>query len=180
MAVMKFRIISFVACLCFLFVANTRAQNAAEVAAGLRAQLAEVKAQQADLQQRLLTLDEALKPENIQNSLAGVGSTRPEELRAQRRRQLEKEKAGVVAQLERLAASQQRLENAVAAADAAAYQQSAQPNNQTKGPNTSASDTVGSPKPARHQRRSRRIKKKKTAQKAVSLQVPNALPLTWS
>src|SRR6185437_8145161 len=74
------------------------------------------------------TLDEALKPENIQNSLAGVGSTHPEDLREQRRRQLEKEKAGVVAQLERLAASQRRLENAVAAADAAAYQQSAQPN----------------------------------------------------
>jgi hypothetical protein len=180
MAAMKFRIISisFVACLCFLLVPSTRAQNAAEVAAGLRAQLAEVKAQQADLQQRLLTLDEALKPENIQNSLAGVGSTRPEELREQRRRQLEKEKAGVVAQLERLAASERRLENAVAAADAAAYQQSALPTSQTKGPNTS--DAVDLPKPARQHRRPRRVKKKKHAQKSVSLQVPNAPRLTWS
>lgn len=126
---MKFQIAGIVACLCLLVVPTALGQqSAAEVAAGLRAQLEDVKAQQADLQQRLLTLDEALKPESIANSLAGVGSTHPEDLREQRRRQLEKEKAGVVAQLERLATSQRRLENAVATADAAAYQQSAQPN----------------------------------------------------
>lgn len=154
---MMLRIVLVIAC-CFLFCASAAGQNAAEVAAGLRAQLDDVKAQQAELQTRLLVLDEALKPENIQNSLAGIGSTRPEDLREQRRRQLEKEKAGVVAQLERLGVSQRRLENAVATAEAAAYQQSAQPNTQAKGPN--ASDTVDLPKPTKQTRRTRRVRKK--------------------
>ena len=163
---MTFRISLIFSCLCLLFVVNTHAQNAAEVAAGLRAQLADVKAQQSELQQRLLTLDEALKPENIQNSLAGVGSTHPEELREQRRRQLEKEKAGVVAQLERLGASERRLENAVAAAEAAAYQQSAQPSPPAKGPN--AADAVELPKPIRRTRHPKKTKSKRVTRKTVS------------
>jgi len=65
--------------------AQTRAQ---EKAATLRAELAEVETKQAELQTRLQSLDEKLKPENIENSLAGVGSTHPENLREQRRRQL--------------------------------------------------------------------------------------------
>lgn len=159
---MKLQVVGIVACLFLLAVPTALGQqSAAEVAAGLRAQLEDVKAQQADLQQRLLTLDEALKPESIANTLAGVGSTHPEDLREQRRRQLEKEKAGVVAQLERLATSQRRLENAVATAEAAAYQQSAQPNNQVRGPN--ASDVVDLPKPVRQHRRSRRVKKKRVS-----------------
>jgi oligoendopeptidase F len=149
------------ALLCTLSLTTPAQQSAAEVAAGLRAQLADVKAQQAELQARLQTLDEALKPENIQNSLAGVGSTRPEELREQRRRQLEKEKAGVVTQLERLATSERRLESTVAAADAAAYQQSAQPN---VAPNT----TDLAPSTKRSHRR-RRTKSKKPTRKKVSL-----------
>ncbi|HXD33384.1 MAG TPA: hypothetical protein VN643_19840 [Pyrinomonadaceae bacterium] len=159
------RIILITAC-CLLLVVSAQAQNAAEVAAGLRAQLAEVKTQQTDLQLRLQTLDEALKPENIQNSLAGVGSTRPEDLREQRRRQLETEKAGVVAQLERLSLSQRRLENAVAAAEAAAYQQSAQPPSQAKGPY--ASDTADLPKPNKRTRPVRRARRKKPVRKVSS------------
>lgn len=174
---MKLQIAGIVACLCLLVPTALGQQGAAEVAAGLRAQLADVKAQQADLQQRLLTLDEALKPESIANSLAGVGSTHPEDLREQRRRQLEKEKAGVVAQLERLATSQRRLENAVATADATAYQQSAQPNNQVQGPN--ASDVVDSPKPAKQHRRSRRVKKKRSAEIHL-IQTEDALSFTPS
>ena len=137
-------------------------QSAAEVAAGLRAQLADVQAKQSELQARLQELDEALKPENIQNSLAGVGSTHPEDLREQRRRQLEKEKVGVTAQLEKLAVSQHRLENAIAQADAAAYQQSAQP--PVKGPNSSSAetDTPSPAKPKPHRHRTRRTKVKHT------------------
>ena len=105
-----------------------RAQNSAqERAASLRAQLVEVEAKQTELQTRLQQLDEQLKAENIERSLAGVGSVHPEELRAARRRQLEIERRGVQSQLEVLSASRSRLETAVAAADAESYRQSAGP-----------------------------------------------------
>jgi hypothetical protein len=57
--------------------------------------------------------------------LAGIGSTHPEELRAERRRQLEIQKKGIQSQLELLAASRIRLEAAIARADTLSYQQSA-------------------------------------------------------
>lgn len=66
--------------------------TAQERAANLRQQLAEVQAKQTELETRLQQLEEDLKPENIEKGLAGIGSTRPEELREQRRRQLEIEK----------------------------------------------------------------------------------------
>jgi hypothetical protein len=72
-------------------------------------------------------LDESLKPENIERSLAGIGSTRPEELREQRRRQLTIERDGVQAQLKTLETSRQRLETALANAEVLAYQESARP-----------------------------------------------------
>jgi hypothetical protein len=106
--------------------AQTQA-NAQEKAANLRAQLIEVETKQAGLQTRLQSLDEKLKPENIEHDLAGVGSTRPEDLREQLRRQLEIERNGVQKQLDLLATSHSRLETAIAKADADAYRQSAQP-----------------------------------------------------
>jgi prefoldin subunit 5 len=136
--------------------AQTRAQ---EKAASLRAQLAEVEAKQADLQTRLQNLDEKLKPENIESALAGVGSTRPEDLREQRRRQLEIERSGVRAQLDLLATSHSRLETAIATADADAYRQSAAP---PKGPAADAlSTTAESTQVATPQRRPRRVRKKR-------------------
>jgi hypothetical protein len=66
-----------------------------------------------------------MKPENIERSLAGVGSTRPEELREMRRRQLSIEREGVRAQLKILASSRERLESAIRTAEGQAYQQSA-------------------------------------------------------
>jgi chromosome segregation ATPase len=105
-----------------------RTQNSAqEKAASLRAQLSEVETKQAELQTRLQRLEENLKPENIENSLAGVGSTHPEDLRQQRRRQFEIERNGVQAQLNLLTTSHSRLETAIALADAEAYRQSAAP-----------------------------------------------------
>jgi oligoendopeptidase F len=147
-----------------LLVAGAAAQQTAQDrATALRAQLAEVQTQQANLQVRLTQLEEALKPENIANSLAGFGSTRPEELREQRRKQLETEKSGVSAQLERLAVSQRRLETAVAEADALAYQQSAlpAPGPNNKGPNAAAVENPAPttrPRTIRH--RTRRVKRK--------------------
>jgi hypothetical protein len=91
-------------------------------------QLSDVQAKEAELQIRAQQLDESLKPENIERYFQLTGSTRPEELREQRRNQLSKERAGVLAQLEQLPASRARLEAAILNADALAYQQSAQLN----------------------------------------------------
>jgi len=108
---------------------DTVAQNgtsAAQTAENLRAQLREVQDKEEKLKSRAQQLDEDLKPENIERSLAGVGSTRPEELRELRRRQIGIEKASVQTQLEQLKTSRTRLESAILTADAQAYQQSAQ------------------------------------------------------
>ena len=108
-----------------LAVPGAAQSTAQEQAATLRAQLSEVQAKQSELQMRLQQLEEDLKPENIERSLAGVGSKRPENLREQRRRQLEIEGTSVRAQLDQLAVSRTRLETAIARADAEAYHQSA-------------------------------------------------------
>src|SRR5262249_12083313 len=99
--------------------------SAAQRADELRLKLMEVQTREAELQAKSQELDEALKPENIERSLAGVGSTRPEDLREARRRALQAEKNGVVAQLALLAESRTRLESAIASADNAAYHDSA-------------------------------------------------------
>jgi chromosome segregation ATPase len=91
-------------------------------AAGLRTRLSEVQEKQGELQARLAELDEQSKPQNIELGLAGVGTTQPEVLREQRRRQLEAEKTRVRSQLDQLNASRTRLETAIAQADAASYQ----------------------------------------------------------
>jgi hypothetical protein len=130
--------------------------SAQEKAATLRAQLSDVETKQAALQTRLQDLDEKLKPENIEKVFAGVGSTRPEDLREQRRRQLEIERNGVQKQLDLLATSHSRLETAIAKADADAYRQSAQPVIAVPVETATASDsTVATPQ------RPRRVKKKK-------------------
>ena len=110
-----------------LVVAQAQNQTAAEKAASLRQQLLDVETKQADLQTRLQKLDEDMKPENIAANLAGLGSTKPEDLREQRRRQLEIERNSVKTQLDLLATSHTRLETAIARADAEAYRQSAAP-----------------------------------------------------
>ena len=104
------------------------AQNTAqERAATLRAQLLEVEQKQTELQTRRQKLEEDIKPENIAENLAGIGSTKPEDLREQRRRQLEIELNSVKTQLDLLSNSKSRLETAIARADAEAYRQSAAP-----------------------------------------------------
>ena len=145
--------------LCSSASAQTSAQ---ERAAALRSQLADVESQQAALSVRLQELEERLKPENIEQSLAGVGSTRPEDLREQKRRQLEIERDGVKKQFDLLAASKTRLETSIARADAEAYRQSAAP--QTVAvpatttevtPTTQPSNTVAPAAPTRRTRRRR-------------------------
>lgn len=93
----------------------TRAEQRAEQ---LRSQLMDVQAKIADFEARLEQLDFALRPENIESSTAGYGSTRPEQARDARKKQLEGEKARVQAQLKLAESSKNRLEGAVANADA--------------------------------------------------------------
>jgi ABC-type Na+ efflux pump permease subunit len=90
----------------------------------LRAQLRQVQDREAEVKIRLEQLDFDLKPENIERYFNAVGSTRPEELRESRRRQLQTEKDRLVAQLEQLASSRARLESAITSAQVKAYQQS--------------------------------------------------------
>jgi hypothetical protein len=118
--------------LILMFAASGYAQEqppatAAESLEKLRAQLLDVQAKEQELRDRAQQLEESLKPENIERSLAGVGSTRPEELREYRRRQLTKERDGVLAQLKVVETSRQRLETAILNAQGRAYQESARP-----------------------------------------------------
>ena len=112
-------------CVGSIVVQAQSAPSAAERVDNLKLQLIDVKAREEAARLHDQQLDEALKPENIERSLAGVGSTRPEELREQRRRQLSAEKASVTAQLNELVAQRGRLEAAISTAEAEAYHQSA-------------------------------------------------------
>ena len=99
--------------------------NAADAVDELRLQLIEVQEKEGSLRMRAQQLDEELKPENIERSLAGIGSTRPEELREARRRQLTIERESVKAQLKLVEIMRTRLETAIASAEGLAYQESA-------------------------------------------------------
>lgn len=92
----------------------------------LRLQLLEVEAKESQLKSRARQLDEDLKPDNIDRYFAGVGSTRPEELRELRRRQLNIERERVQAQLKLVATSRERLESVLRVAETRAYQESAE------------------------------------------------------
>jgi len=78
----------------------TRAEQRAEQ---LRSQLMDIQAKIADFEARIEQLDWALRPENLDNSTAGYGSTHPETLRE--------------AQLKLAESSKSRLETAVSNAD---------------------------------------------------------------
>ena len=124
------KLTSILLLLVLMLAANTYAQessSAAESLEKLRAQLLEVQAKEESLRVRAEQLEESLKPENIERSLAGIGSTKPEELREARRRQLTIERDSVQAQLRLLETSRQRLETAISNAEVRAYQQSARP-----------------------------------------------------
>ncbi len=92
----------------------TRAEQRAEQ---LRSQLIDAQAKIADFEARLEQIEWALRPENIDNSTAGYGSTRPEAAREARKKQLEGERSRVTAQLKLIETSKTRLEVAVSNAD---------------------------------------------------------------
>ena len=125
--------------ICLASASSVAAQTVAqERADALRLQLEEVKTKELDLQSRLQTLEEQLKPENIEKSLAGIGSTKPEELRETKRKQLETQKNGVQKQLALIAESRTRLEMRIGEAEAAAYHESARQQPASSGAGTPA------------------------------------------
>jgi phage shock protein A len=92
----------------------TRAEQRAEQ---LRSQLMDTQAKIGDFEATLEQIDFALQPENIESSTAGYGSTRPEQAREARKKQLEGQKSRIQAQLKLAESSKARLETAVANAD---------------------------------------------------------------
>jgi hypothetical protein len=92
----------------------SRAEVRAEA---LRTQLRDVQEKEGAWQARIEQIDYSLKPDNIERSVSSYGSTRPEEAREARRRQLESEKVRARTQIDLLASSRQRLETAVINAD---------------------------------------------------------------
>lgn len=93
----------------------TRAEQRAEQ---LRSQLIDTQAKIADFESKIEQIEFALRPENIEASTAGYGSTRPEQAREARRKQLESERNRLLAQLKLVQTSRIRLETAVTNADA--------------------------------------------------------------
>lgn len=94
-----------------------RLSRAEQRAEGFRAQLRDVQAKEADLQSRLEQIEYDIRPENIERNTAIYGTTRPDELRETRRRQLENERSRVRSQLDLMQTSRTRLESAIALAD---------------------------------------------------------------
>jgi chromosome segregation ATPase len=95
-----------------------RLSRAEQRSSQLRAEQRDVLAKIGDLEVRLEEVEFALKPENVERATAVYGTTRPEELRAQRRKQLETERERVQKQLEQLRASEIRLQQSIATSDA--------------------------------------------------------------
>ena len=86
----------------------------------LRVQLREAADKEAQLRERARQLEDDLRPENVERSVASVGTTDARALRERRRQQLEREKAALDEQLTSLAASRARLEGAISTAEAEA------------------------------------------------------------
>ena len=92
----------------------THAEERAEV---LRKQLIELIEKETAYKTRMAQFDEDLRPENIERSMAGIGTTRTAEMRDTRRRVLENEKKGVENLLNITVQSRMRLEEDVRLAD---------------------------------------------------------------
>ena len=94
-----------------------RLARAEQRSSQLRSEQRDVQSKMGELEVRLEDVTFALKPENIERATAVYGTTRPEEIRAQRKRQLETERDRVQKQLDQLRASDARLTDAIATSD---------------------------------------------------------------
>lgn len=95
-----------------------RLSRAEQRSAQLRAEQRDVQGKIGDAEVRLQDIEFSLKPENIERTTQVFGTTRPEEARAYRRKQLETERDRLQRQLEQLRASEARLTDAIATSDA--------------------------------------------------------------
>src|SRR6266513_2875915 len=95
-----------------------RLSRSEQRSAQLRTELSGVQAKKSELAAHLEDVEFALKPENIERATAGYGTTRPEEMREQRRKQLESERTRTQQQLDQLNASEARAQQAIATSDA--------------------------------------------------------------
>jgi len=92
--------------------------RAEERADAMRARLVDLQLKEADLKTRIDDLDERMKPENVQQALAFVGSVRPmDELRDALRLRLEGEKAKANDALQLLESNRIQLETAISETD---------------------------------------------------------------
>jgi chromosome segregation ATPase len=94
-----------------------RLSRAEQRSSQLRTELRDVESKKADLEAHLDQVENDLKPENIERAVAGYGTTRPEELRAQRQKQLENDRSRTRQQIDQLTASESRIQQAIATSD---------------------------------------------------------------
>jgi DNA repair exonuclease SbcCD ATPase subunit len=92
----------------------TETEQRAEI---LRKQLIELIEKETSYRTRLTQMDEDMRPENIERSMAGIGTTRTAEMRDTRRRSLDSEKRGLESLLAITSQSRMRLEEDVRQAD---------------------------------------------------------------
>lgn len=91
-----------------------RAEERAEI---LRKQLLDLIEKETAYKSRMTQMDEDMRPENIERSLSGIGTTRTMELRDTRRRTLENERKGLDILINQTSSSRMRLEEDVRQAD---------------------------------------------------------------
>lgn len=87
-------------------------------AEGLQRELSDIAAKETSLQKRLDEIEPQLRPDRIEQSLAGVGSTRPEENRDAVRTQLSNEKRHIQAQLDQFRQNRPLLQSSISNAEA--------------------------------------------------------------
>jgi chromosome segregation ATPase len=93
----------------------SRAEQRAEA---LRKQLFELTERETTLRNRLVQIDDDLRPENIERAVSLVGTTRTVEMRDTRRRLLENDRKGYEALFNQTSQARQQLEDVVRQADA--------------------------------------------------------------
>jgi peptidoglycan hydrolase CwlO-like protein len=87
-------------------------------AEALQRELSDIAAKETALQKRLDEIEPQLRPDRIEQSLAGVGSTRPEENRDAVQNQLSNEKRRIQAQLDQFRQNRPRLQASLSSAEA--------------------------------------------------------------
>jgi peptidoglycan hydrolase CwlO-like protein len=85
----------------------------------LQRELLDMGAKEMPLQARLDEIDAQLRPDRIEQSLAGVGSTRPEDQREAIQRQLSNEKRRIQTQLDQFRQNRTRIQASIDSAEAA-------------------------------------------------------------